>query len=540
MILGQQLRTQDMSDPSKISTVSLNSMSSGLTVSIIKAALSQPIAGDESRSHSSYHSPPSIFEHIPIEIWQEIFLSSLQHEHLPELEELSGPVWGRTAFPPRGETLLPKTPPKLSHVCTLWRDVAFAMPELWDTLYINIFTRDTATLSVADIQERYNDTIHKRLSRAGERPLKICLVGQGNPADATTIVRSITQFSRKWETLHLAVPSESLYPLAGLESEDVPFLRSLKIFQYNWRRRDPMNPEQYHSKPNSAQFAFCDKAMKLRRLCISFCPPLTSAVWPRLQEINLQMTPSETWGILRVLKECVNLQVLTLVGFGITLDPPASEFFSLEMPNIHTLNLEHPVGRRWLLHQLSLPNLRHLTLRGSCEGQNSQIILHAMKDVLNRSSNPSLDTLTLNFDCHALELDVVLDFLARNPLLTELHIDDGTPCMTTNRPVINSGLLRALTLENASRDTGAAEYCPLLRRVKFVGCTGVSDEEVATFLQSRIDLALGKQEEIGVSTSTCLDAVEITMKRPSHSHTLDIVRKRLSDERVSISIHTTR
>ncbi|CAA7260986.1 unnamed protein product [Cyclocybe aegerita] len=484
------------------------------------------------------HSPT--FNNIPVEIWQHIFHICYCFEHVPELDELSGPIWGRTTPPPtfRGRAVLPRTPSMLSQVCSRWRDVAFGMPELWNVLYAK-----TARTDVNDDQttrdtkmETRAKLVASRMSLAGHLPLKICVNAKDDLQGAKLLVRAILPFSRQWETVHLLAPGDVLKEFSYLKPEDVPLLSSFKTYEQTY------NPGILPSHPpNFDRFRLCTIAPSLRRLCTSTLPTVPT-VWfcANLYELNLQQSPSETWSILNVLSFCRQLRVLTLSGYGVTMDRPPPHHPAVELSELITLNFVHPFGRELLFQMLVLPKLAELRLLGKCDGASPQMVLHEIKELMKRSEVTSLERFCVEFDSHGLEVEVLISFLACQPLLRELCIAETlwnpfrfSPPLVTSRLV--SALSEVIRKRNQDRSLGNDEesnnhagfrICPSLQRLSFIGCFDFLDEELTALLKRRFPLLRG---------GTRLMTVDISMKR-SISRDLEDIVEQLWREGLQIEI----
>ncbi|KAJ3505351.1 hypothetical protein NLJ89_g7468 [Agrocybe chaxingu] len=482
---------------------------------------------------------------VPVEIWQHIFHLCYRSEHVPELDELSGPIWGRTTPPPafRGRPVLPRTPSMLSQVCSRWRDVAFGMAELWNVLYAK-----TARIDVNHDQtaretrtENRAKLVASRVSLARNVPLKICVNAKDDLQGAKFLIRAILPFSRRWETLHILAPGDALREFSCLKPEDVPLLSSFKTYEqtYNVGILSSSPP------PNCDRFQLCNIAPSLRQLCTSILPTVSAVGFcGNLHELNLQQSPSETWSILHVLSFCRQLRVLTLSGYGVTMDHPSPHYPAVELSELITLNLEHPVGRERLLQMLVLPKLAELKLLGKCDGASPQTVLHEIKELTKRSEVTSLERFSVDFDSHGLQAEDLIDFLACQPLLRAFRIAE-TPWnpFRYSRPLITSRLVSALSevrdqkkyrssADERSGNGSRLRLCPSLQRLSLIGCSECLDEDLITFLKRRLPLEHGAARP----SLPRLVAVEMSMKRATSRELQDVVEK-LQQNGLQIQVH---
>ncbi|KDR82117.1 hypothetical protein GALMADRAFT_135481 [Galerina marginata CBS 339.88] len=438
---------------------------------------------------SSIQEPFFAADRIPTEIWQEIFLILLSSERIPGLEEIFGPIWGR-ACPPlssRGTLILPRTPALLSQVCRRWKYYAFGMPDLWNVLFVKT-ARSEAGLSAQNLKQLLND----RLCLSKAMPLKICLTAKDDEGGARKLIRAIIPFCSQWETIHLQVPPAALSELDDLQPEDLPRITSLKTHSQTYT--PPGSDRNRDSSAEPAQIRLLKKIPYIRRLCTSYFLPPICPVYAGLEELHIQQDRCETWSTLSVLAACSRLRVLTLSGFGVTkaTGAPSSPHLRFLLPALETLNLEHPLGREPLLQKLILPNFKSLWIGGRCCGESIRSILNSVVQIMKRSEVCSLERLSLSLETHNMDGFLLINFLACNPMLRELHVDDTWKFL--NRPLVTSGLLQALAYMNndhAFTKTDASYLCPRLERITLTECSDFEDENLVAFLKTRCSPAAG-------------------------------------------------
>jgi hypothetical protein len=148
--------------------------------------------------------PPEIGSHI-----FRLFFPTLDFE-----DEL---IWIRVATPTK---VL-----RLGAVCRKWRQLAWATPDLWDTLYLKISPSMKRSLA-----ESLPGLLRKWLSRSGMRPLTIFFSYSGCSEDsdsygssdestlksaADLVIEVINLYSGRWQNLHLDVTADIPERLCG-------------------------------------------------------------------------------------------------------------------------------------------------------------------------------------------------------------------------------------------------------------------------------------------------------------------------------------
>ncbi|PPQ65830.1 hypothetical protein CVT24_012057 [Panaeolus cyanescens] len=449
--------------------------------------------------------PRSIYK-IPVEIWQHIFLFFSSFEGIPELEEIESSLGRPTQTPSsaRGRNMIPHSPLVLTQVCRHWRAISLNLPELWTSLFVKgpdlLFGTDHYTLQ-RKLQNR-SQAIKYRLSLSKTLKLKIC-ISCDRVQDAKQLIHAIMPFSKRWDVLSLQVPLEALSELSMMTSRDTPSLTSLRI-------QPPAVPGPKGASPMLSfnPFHLITTSPSLKSLSCSVLPsPMTFKSLEFLEELRLDLNPCETMSTLYLLQSCSQLRKLTLSGNGVTDRGYEQPEHPLVLTHLETLSLEHPVGRQSLLRSLSLPRLRHVWLGGRCGpgAGASTLLLKELKDLMQRSDVWSLESLVVALENHSPRPDLFLSFLASNPDLKTLRIDDT---WNSTKPVINSNLLRALTLpEPQLQSAGMDSRCillPRLRRVSLVMCPNNVEQDLARFLYSR---------SIRTDYTTPLKSIQLSSKR---------------------------
>lgn len=475
--------------------------------------------------------------YIPTEIWQHIFALLVITEQHIVCEEMLRPAVGRESHQPpyfsKASCLLPRMPATLSHVCVRWREIAYGMPEIWSVLCINA---PCTGLNDAGMQKlrKMGALITLWLARSASFPLKLSVVAKKNVYGAQTILRSLLPACAQWEALHIDIPYTALSVLGTLRPGDVPLLTSVSIHErfYTLLQGQSVNPASVD------KFHLCRISDSLCRFSTSSLPTAAhdNTFCSHLQEVQIQESPSETWATLRFLAACRQLRVLTLSGYGTTVDLSAIQASpALTLPELETLNLEHPFGRDWLLRMLFLPKLKSVYLGGRCSG-GAALILNEIMGLVKRSGLDSLQHISLELESHGLDHSGLIDFLRANPTLRILDIDDFGIFMDS--PLVTTELFDALTVPHFRRircqmDSAARMICPHLETVSFTNCSRFDDEALLRFLQSRsthrrvIQTSRHDwvQAESGERSISVLESVDVTFKRRMRSAALDTWKK---------------
>ncbi len=322
-------------------------------------------------------------------------------------------------------------PSTISQVCGVWRDISFALPQIWSMIKVIATPHTSVDVSTQEIEK-----VIFRLSRASSTPLTISIIANHDKEVARTLLRSLVPFRSQWETLHLQIPLSELAEFSSLRSEDVPLLTSIKLGENTY---DFMPvPQVLDVNRESVCFRLCNISPAIRRLCVgslhltffgtSFCS--------RLHEVNIQQSPSETWATLNFLEACPQLRILTLSGYGVTLGIPLPMVCLAEL---ETLNMEHPVGRERLLQRLNLPKLKSIWLGGRCDDGSAVKMLQSTNEMLKRSGVLSLESFSLDLETTQMDTHALLEFLTSNSSLRQLSINDGWNVV---RPNYNPRILR--------------------------------------------------------------------------------------------------
>ena len=170
---------------------------------------------------SKYRALISPFYKLPIEILQEIFIACLPTAHNHLMSRWEPPIL-------------------LTQICSSWRNVAHATPQLWKSIHIaGPYRRLPGSphyflnfLSTTIEHDPRLEAVVEWLTRSAAYPLDIS-VGHSISNDDDWFyyrtIDSLIQFSEKWREIRLSAPYEALLPIASLPLSKVPLLEALSL-----------------------------------------------------------------------------------------------------------------------------------------------------------------------------------------------------------------------------------------------------------------------------------------------------------------------
>ncbi|KAL5483303.1 hypothetical protein ACEPAI_8533 [Sanghuangporus weigelae] len=124
----------------------------------------------------------------------------------------------------------PSIPPRLlTHVCRLWREVAFATPRLWARLDLVCFPRVPCRM----VADRHSTILSDWFMRSGNCPTSLVLRYFGSSAsdirNISRILAAIIPHSHRWKDLILTAPMPCLRPILQLLGHATPALETCRI-----------------------------------------------------------------------------------------------------------------------------------------------------------------------------------------------------------------------------------------------------------------------------------------------------------------------
>jgi len=403
---------------------------------------------------SAHEALVSPLRRVPPEILQLIFVWCLPQNHNSVMHASEAPVL-------------------LGRVCSEWRRISLATPEVWASLHIvppNVNFSNPG--SSAARFERKRELVKMWLERSGACPLSISLVWFAGDSEeevklCASLLEVLVPMCGRWRMLDFQVPLKMFTPFIGLTVEDVPLLEGMSLMD----NRTPLDTVAVDRWPESLTFA--ESATKLRNFTLTFFSGgirLPSIPWPQLTtlylESNIAFFFTDSREMLNTLSGCANLQSCTL-KFPLSHTALLPAYKKLDSPIVlpqlqilcvdgdqHLHNTFHMSNT---LTNLCAPKLRKLEILGRSgrpEGSIAPEPLGSVRTLLQRSKCP-LER--LNVESMTMLPDEFVACLRLIPSLVELVVHNwsvrvitGTPeedaAAVDTRDVAENLILKALTV----------------------------------------------------------------------------------------------
>ncbi|KAF7332756.1 hypothetical protein MKEN_00159200 [Mycena kentingensis (nom. inval.)] len=265
-----------------------------------------------------------------------------------------------------------QTPPLvLGRVCSEWRHISQATPQLWSRLHV-VEPEDPSSVPE---RRRDNPRLQLRadatrtwLSRSGLQPLCLSLDGVPNGVSrwksprTEILLDALIEFSPRWRHLSVSISRDCAARLLALAPPDVPLLQTLHLTHphdpvgtYNWTTVSMLSVLRGFSTGSTRAFNFDQLPL----------------AWSNLTYISLATNPftipmelNSNTAII-ILNRCPALEAAEL---AIRQLPVTSETQTAVCPCLHTFKIyisnASPRGIVRLLDRLSFPILRTLSLHG--------------------------------------------------------------------------------------------------------------------------------------------------------------------------------
>jgi len=299
-----------------------------------------------------------------------------------------------------------EAPVLLGRVCSQWRRLSLATPEIWSSLHIvpPSVNFSNPALSTARFQQK-RELIRTWLGRSGACPLSISFLWlAGDSEDEVKLCGSLLEvlvpMCKRWKVLDFRVPLKVFRPFIGLTVEDVPMLEGMSFMDN--RTSTDTDVDRW---PEGLGFA--DSASKLRTFTLTFFSGgirLPSMPWSQLTslylESNIVFFFADSREMLNTLAHCANLQSCTLkFPLSHTASLPAFEKFDIPvtLPRLQILyidgdqHLHNTFHMSSILMNLIVPKLRVLGILGRSGGPEDNFApepLSAVRTLLTRSQCP--------------------------------------------------------------------------------------------------------------------------------------------------------
>ena len=334
---------------------------------------------------SKHRALISLIRKLPIEILQKIFVACLPTAHNAVMSRWEPPIL-------------------LTQVCSSWRNVAHATPQLWNTIHIAVPCNKSGRYSTEypnpeEYIVRRRDAVIEWLSRSATYPLDISLSHWGTSALERfydKIIDILIRFSERWRDVRFSAPYLALAPVVTLPPSKVPLLETLSFDFFPQVSVHPV----YLTRLDQSDWMTSGvlKAPKLRELLLRglWLAHLTDVTrllvnWSQLTNISIEGT---SWGAssqsLTVLKAynllslCRNLITCRLEIGSITAQAGELETTThlISLPFLIKLSIrEESTSLSRLFTLLHLPSLNciefHTTIRPTPQSTTSLLSLLA-------------------------------------------------------------------------------------------------------------------------------------------------------------------
>ena len=171
-------------------------------------------------SVSKHRALISLVRKLPIDILQEIFIACLPTAHNSVMSKREPPIL-------------------LTQVCSSWRIVAHATPQLWKSIHIVVPCKTPGfyTIEYPNFESILQQVAHRRseavmewIGRSATCPLDISLIQRENTVldgFCNKIMDYLIGISERWRNISFSAPHYTLQRMAELPASKVPLLQSL-------------------------------------------------------------------------------------------------------------------------------------------------------------------------------------------------------------------------------------------------------------------------------------------------------------------------
>ena len=184
---------------------------------------------------SNHSALISLIRKLPIDILQKIFIACLPTAHNAVMSRWEPPIL-------------------LTQICSSWRNVAHATPQLWKSIHVVVPCHKSENYSdyrcfsstLVEHIDRCSEAVLEWLSRSAAYPLDISLVHWAKTVldgFCDTIINTLIRFSERWRDVRLSARSVALLPVVTLPPSKVPLLETLSLNFLSDYHREQSNPQ---------------------------------------------------------------------------------------------------------------------------------------------------------------------------------------------------------------------------------------------------------------------------------------------------------
>lgn len=336
-------------------------------------------------SISKHRALMSLVRKLPIEILQEIFIACLPTTHNAVMSKWEPPIL-------------------LTQVCSSWRIIAHATPQLWKSIHIAAPCNSPARYATSEYPNlpstlahaaRRSEAVLEWITRSAASPLDISLGQWGTSTPDgfyDKIIEYLIRFSERWREVRFSAPYQALVPVAELPTSRVPLLETLSL-----------NCPPVHYTHLDRQSVWITsgvlKAPKLRDLWLrglwlsqlNESPTRLPINWSQLTSLSLE---GNSWGAssrslsisraYRILSLCQNLVTCRIeigIMMGYNEEPLSFETTNtalISLPFLTKLSVrEDGASLSKLFTLLHLPSLNYLEFHTTiwpAEGSNTSLL----------------------------------------------------------------------------------------------------------------------------------------------------------------------
>ncbi|KAJ7812388.1 hypothetical protein B0H14DRAFT_2857086 [Mycena olivaceomarginata] len=368
-----------------------------------------------------------------------------------------------------------EAPVLLAHVCSSWRTILLSTPALWAEIHVvePSMAHDNIGRPFVGL---YRETLARRLeaigtwlSRSGRCGLSISLQCSSDKNGDDLFLRALIPFASRWEHIDLTTSSWVLGNVSRLTEEDVPILKSVLL-----REAIPnmFLGGSWGLLRSSGLSKFSISSTHINPLQL----PLR---WNRLKDLSIESgSQIASVSALRIISWCPELRVCRLEVHDKPDDDGGGPQPVLTHTFLHTFDLNcagtlHPMIHRFF-SCIYFPELRHFTLRGSCESEEHLSFAPLLAAV------PHLKSLDIGIEALPKSCLVEL-FHGLPPTMSRLHILD----VPHSRTESHNNILALLTLF----PTSFTLCCPSLNELRITDCMGFSDIGLLNLIKSRMEIS---------------------------------------------------